>query len=601
LNKFIRFRVQSTMCGNCGPNSLLAQEKSGPLFCSNCIATDDERTISNSHQRTKFKTLHPILSYENQKGVQTDVIEVDVEIEPPKVIVKSVEQSTIQVTDEENVSDHQWKDEKIGKTMSCVDASPNNVDFDRPSCIDSDCQKGEDNHFPITNRVSPSINRKEGLVIKEARTSTISLSEIGLASPVSSTNQQESKKFDGCKPLTANLQELVDDGEYKPIENVNECQLSSHRKKSLNEADEHQSPENSCDNSSTSSKSDGSNNKECLCKPLTANLQELVDEGEYKPIENVNQCQLSSHRKKSLNEADEHQSPDNSCGNSSISSKSGGSNQFDKECLIPNKQKASLYTKTVEDTQEKVGNKDIKLSNVMPMSDQSHSPSENIKEQPVNSRKSSDEIESYEVRSPISRICNSNLEAKRRAVLSSASVSATDLFARHESLSVHDIFSTIIDDEIPITHDYLKPSILSTKTEFLLMTEDFMKGSTSDTEEISSSSSEKSPVTDRNAVSTNSSLGVSSMTSLDQDYLKNGRESGKEGNISPILENGHFNKEPFHTTSALNEPSSNLLKSDTPFSDHQNHKAENVAAHKDKPAEESSWFSPLYGVMGKLI
>jgi len=305
-------------------------------------------------------------------------------------------------------------------------------------------------------------------------------------------------------------------------------------------------------------------------KSLTTNFGALVDGGDYKPIENGDECHLSSSTRKSVNTAEKIRFPECSCDNSSTSSESGESNQFSKECLIPSKPEAFLDTKIVEDSQEKVVESVIKDLHVVTQLDQSHPL--NIKEQSVNSFKSLDEIESHQVRSPISNICNlGNSENKRHTVLSIASVSTRDVFARHESLSVHDIFSTTIEDEIPMTHDYLRPSILSPKMEFLPMTGKFLKGTSSDTDE-NSFISDKSSGSDKKAVFHNSSRGA--VSSMDQDYFKNGRELGREANA---------------------------LKSDTPRSRDLTLEVGNVAPHEDKSAEESSWLSPLSGIIGKLI
>jgi len=506
LNNFIRLRIQSTMCGKPGHN-LLGNDTVCPLFCSSSFATEGKRTGSNSVRRTKFKKPHPMLLNENQKPVQ----KIMLEIEPPEVILKSGERSTIQVVDEVKVSNDEWKNEtkitdteppgKIGETLSFVDAKSKNEHFDRPFCIDSDGGKANDLYFPIVDRRSLSINRDVGLLTPEACTS-ISMSKIGLASPSSSTDFRERKKGDGCKSLTTSFEELVDGGEYKQIQNGDECQLSSPSRKSVNTAEEIGFPECSCDNLSTSSES-------------------------------------------------------------------GGSNQFSKECLIPSKPEAFSDSKIIDDSQEKVVESVIKDLHVVTQSDQSHPL--NIKEQSVNSFKSLDEIESHQVRSPISKINLGNSESKRHTVLSIASVSARDVFARHESLSVHDIFSTTIEDEIPMTHDYLRPSILSPKMEFLPMTGKFLKGTSSDTDE-NSFISDKSSGSDKKAVFHNSSRGA--VSSMDQDYFKNGREFGREANA---------------------------LKSDTPRSRDLTLEVGNVAPHEDKSAEESSWLSPLSGIIGKLI
>merc|ERR1719510_1537710 len=107
--------------------------------------------------------------------------------------------------------------------------------------------------------------------------------------------------------------------------------------------------------------------------------------------------------------------------------------------------------------------------------------------------------------------------------------------------------------------------------EFLPTTGKFLKGTSCDTDE-NSFVSDKSSGSDKKAVFNNSSRGA--VSSMDQDYSKNGMEFGREANA---------------------------LKSDTPRSCDLTLEVGNVAPYEDKSAEESSWLSPLSGIIGKLI
>jgi len=142
-------------------------------------------------------------------------------------------------------------------------------------------------------------------------------------------------------------------------------------------------------------------------KSVSVRLGESLDGCEVRPTESINECQLSSPRKNSLKEAKKDLSQERSCGNLSTSSEPGVSNQPTKQLLTP-----------------------------------------------------LDEIKSDELRST-SKLSHS--EGKPHSVLSIASVSPSEVFDIHECLSLEDIFSTEIENEIPMTHDYLRPSAISTR------------------------------------------------------------------------------------------------------------------------------------------
>jgi len=126
----------------------------------------------------------------------------------------------------------------------------------------------------------------------------------------------------------------------------------------------------------------------------------------------------------------------------------------------------------------------------------------------------------------------------------------------------------------------------------------FVKGTECDKvkKTCSSSSEEESPGTDGNIVSTNNSRPV--VTFMDYDHLSNGRKSGGEDYRLPIFENVPFNEEKYPTPFAANEPSSNAMKLDTQSGEDDNLMG---SVHEDQSTMESSWFSPIYGMIGKLI
>jgi len=301
-------------------------------------------------------------------------------------------------------------------------------------------------------------------------------------------------------------------------------------------------------------------------KPLSVRLGELVDGYDVKPIERVNECQLPNPGKNSLDEAMNHQSPEKICGKSRTSSEPEGSTQFNKQWMTPNKHKAFSH-KTAEDSQKKkVGDNDTPIFDVVSQLDQLHHPSTNsIREQDVKSLRSLGGIISDEIRSPMlsTSICSQS-ERKPHSFLSTTSVTPSEIFDRHEALSIHDIFSTTIENEIPMTHDYFSPLKHRRGAEFPPAAEKIMRGTGCDKVRNScSSSSEKISGTDRIVVSTNNSRPL--VISMDHIYLNNGSESGRD------------------------DYDDNKLK------------AEKVAVHEDKSAEDSSWFSPIYGMIGKLI
>lgn len=302
-------------------------------------------------------------------------------------------------------------------------------------------------------------------------------------------------------------------------------------------------------------------------KPVTLQLCEQGENNELPSLSSVNQNQACSTGKKSSIGADKYQSPNKKCSKSTLCSVFVAGDQAQLvssspsnvgEPLIDGQEKKQAYLDThIFDSMGEVKQKDF-LSE------------KNLRELDQSFRNSWSGNSPKRVSSPIS---NLSKYSSRKDQFPSALSEVSNV--RSKVHSINAIFDTPIVNEISV-HGYLSPEkgIIASDT-YYTSDGSVVPGDTSKVDDI--------PV--------------------DHVYLKPQTVSQGVDFLQKPAEKKSKHAEKFRTPFAIREREASFSSVDTigiPLNDIFT-MDDNIVPKNDKPVEESSWFSPIYGIFSQII